>query len=279
LESIKAKDQKISKFLKSIMVDYEKWERYDCDDAEDIKMNSEISIREITNRKDTADLIFSEATASESAVSITKSEAGSSNAASSSDKALYHRSLELYLSVIQEILRYPQLTHLYVPCQLNSVTCYMKLQKWNQSIRICDSLLDANPCILTPIQLIRCHYFRACSYFEGSKNEISLRSALTSSLAIQNLIETSTVEISEEDRSDSNLLHQKLTAFLQDQREGWKLVSEGKYLEAVKWFNDAVHSNPNSADFNDLDLLSSYFEGVGAAYDGMKDFSKVSCFM
>jgi tetratricopeptide (TPR) repeat protein len=257
------------------MVDYGKWEQYDCEDAEDIKMNSEISIKEITNRKETADHIFSEAIAAESAAKTKeKTEVPTTPL---SDQTLYHRSLELYLSVIQEILRYPQLAHLYVPCQLNSATCYLKLKKWNQCIRVCDSLLDTNPCILSTIQLFRCHYFRAFSFFEASKNEISLRSALTSSVAIQNLMETSTVEISEEDKADCNLLHLKLTAYLQDQRQGWKLISAEKYPEAVKWFNQAVHSNPNSAEFNDLDLLSSYFEGVGVAYDGMKDFAKVSC--
>ena len=254
------------------MVDYGKWEQYDCDEEEDIKMNYEISMKEITNRKETADHIFAEAIAAES---VGKTKTGIEP--SSDYKSLYQRSLELYLSVIQEILRDPQLTHLYVPCQLNCATCYLKLKIWNQCIRICDNLLETKPCILSTIQLIRCHYFRAFSYYEGSKNEISLRSALTSSLAIQNLIETSTVDISEEDKSDSNLLHQKLTAHLQDQREGWKLISESKYLEALKWFHDAVHSNPNSAEFDDLDLLSSYFEGIGAAYDGMEDFSKVGC--
>jgi tetratricopeptide (TPR) repeat protein len=238
------------------MVDYAKWESYECDDnEEDLKLDLERSVQRINHQKEAADQLF--------------------YAAEEGDKSLYNKSLELYLFVINEILSHPHLTHLWIPCQLNCASCYLKLQKWKHCIEVCESLFESQSfTLLSTNQQIRYHFLRATSYFESSKNETSLRSALSSSSQIQTLVELPKVLITEEERADYDRLHQKLTAYLQDQREGWKLICQDQHQRALHWFNDAIRSNPNSAT-EDIDLLSSYFEGVGAAYDGMKEYSNV----
>jgi tetratricopeptide (TPR) repeat protein len=242
------------------MVDYTKWEGYECDENdEDLRLDLERSIQRINHQKEAADQLYH--TADEE-----------------SDRSLFSKSLELYLSVTNEILSHPHLTHLWIPCQLNCASCYLKLQKWSHCIQVCDSLFEAqSSSLLSTNQQIRCHFLRAKAYFESSKNETSLRSALGSISQLRNLVNLSQASITEEEQSDYDRLYYKLTAYLQYQGEGWKLISQGQHMQALRWFNDAILSNPNSA--KDIDLLSSYYEGVGAAYEAMKEFSKVCHFL
>lgn len=202
--------------------------------------------------------------------------------------------LEFYLKIINEINENNlylnnEINNIWLLCQLNCLFCYLNIKEYQKCYELCCDILQIKPCLLTIHQQLRCYYFKSLACYELNKiynNNINnsnnsnkyLQYAWDSSIIVQNLLQQAienNVEITEDEKEEYNLLHHKITAKLQNTKVGLNLLAQEQFHEALQWFNDAILSHSNSEDTKDFDKLSTYFEGLGNAYVGLKNYSKV----
>lgn len=148
-------------------MDYKRWDGIGCEIDEDAEENG---FRGLLAMKAAADDIFDRGCAVDSQ---------------------YAHCLGLYLKICQNLnhrTKESKSLELLVPCQLNVSCCQLMLKQWDNCIDCCERILETKPSILTVIQLMRCHYFRACAYLRRNFGSNDIECAIESSTIIQNII-------------------------------------------------------------------------------------------
>jgi hypothetical protein len=127
-----------------------------------------------------------------------------------SDDSQYAHCLGLYLKICQNLnhrTKESKSLELLVPCQLNVSCCQLMLKQWDHCIDSCQKMLETKPSILTLIQQVRCHYFRACAYLRRNSSPNDKERAIESSTIIQNIILAQHEALTGECFDDYNELH------------------------------------------------------------------------